>query len=92
MLTVVASVGRDLERLAAIDAPLASSGLAAAALALARDIDDPSNSATSKSMCAKALLDITDRLWELAPAGADGDALDELARRRAARIAGHPAS
>ena len=90
--TVVASVTRDLERLALVDADLANSGLAAAALALARDIDDRYNSATSKSMCAKALLDITDRLRELAPAEAERDELDDLARRRAARIAGHPAS
>jgi hypothetical protein len=73
--------------LAAEHPELAQGALAASALALAREIDTPGNSATSKSMCAKALLDTLDRLRELAPSDAGDDRLDELATRRAARTA-----
>jgi len=63
------------------------SGLAAAALALAREIDDPENSATSKSMCAKALQDILSQLRALAPQKRERDRLDELAEKRTRRRA-----
>ena len=63
-------------------------GLAMAALALAREIDSPTNSATSKSMCARSLLDTLDRLRELTPPAQEADGLDDLARRRMARRAG----
>ena len=72
--------------------PLAArSGLAMAALALAREIDAPTNSATSKSMCARSLLDTLDRLRELTPPAQEADGLDDLARRRLARRAGSAA-
>jgi hypothetical protein len=58
--------------------------LAASALSLARELDDPRNSATSKSMCAKTLLEILDRLRALHRAP---DELDELRALRAARRA-----
>lgn len=71
---------------------LERSGLALTALALADELDDDRNSATSKSMCAKALQDILDRLRELAPPKTvRGDAVADLAARRAARR-GRPAS
>lgn len=88
--TVVEAVGRDLAALG--DDALAESALAAAALALARELDDPSNSATSKSMCARALLDTLNRLRELAPEDEEEDGVDELRARRAARLAGEPAA
>ena len=59
--------------------------------ALAAQIDDPGNSATSISMCAKALEDIDATLRALTPAGEERDALDDLARARAARL-GRPAA
>lgn len=71
---------------------LAQSALAAAAMTLGASLDDPRNSATSKSMCAKALLDILDRLRDLAPGDEEADELDELNARRAERLAGRPAS
>ena len=90
--TVLEAVDRDLDRLRAVDPVLASGGLALAARALARALDDPGNSATSKSMCAKTLLDMLDRLRELTPKAAERDALDDLATRRAARLAGGAAA
>jgi hypothetical protein len=65
---------------------LATSGLAALALALAREMDDD-NSATSKSMCAGQLRETLDRLRELAPGAEEADEFDELAAQRAARLA-----
>lgn len=83
----VAGVERDLAAIAKRDPELAKSGLAASALALAREMDDD-NSATSKSMCARALLDTLDRLRQLAPAKEEKDGVDELSARRAARRQG----
>lgn len=76
----------DLADLARKDARLAASGLAASAMALAREMDSSENSATSKSMCAGRLLDTLDRLRELAPREREKDALDDLAARRAKRV------
>lgn len=87
-LLVVDAVRRDLARLAKLDPSLANNTLAATALALARDLDDPGNSATSHSMCAKALAETMGSLYALAPEGPKGDRLDELSSRRAARLAG----
>lgn len=85
--TVAAAVRQDLARLAKIDPVLASSGLALSAVALAREIDGFENSATSKSMCARALLETMDRLRELTPVAQEKDDLDDLGARRAARLA-----
>jgi hypothetical protein len=67
------------------------SALAATALALAAELDNPNNSATSKSMCARALTETMDRLRELAPPVKEADKLDELNGRRAKRK-GKPAA
>ena len=82
---VAQAVERDLAR---APQPLATSGLALVILALARELDDPTNSATAKSMVARSLLDANDRLNALMPATQEADALDDLARRREARRAG----
>jgi hypothetical protein len=74
---------RDLARL---PVELAESSLGASALALARELDSGS-SATSKSMCAKAHMDIMERLRELAPAEETSDAVDEIRAQRAKREA-----
>jgi hypothetical protein len=86
-LTVRAAVQNDLDDLAKRAPDLATSALAASALALAREIDKPKNSATSKSMCAKALLDVLETLRDLAPPEEEADQLDDLSSRRAARLA-----
>lgn len=81
-------VERDLEALRRRDPALADSGLAATALVLAREIDNPYNSATSKSMNATALARILELLRELAPEEEKSDRLDELSQRRDKRLAG----
>lgn len=86
-LTVTGGIVRDLEDIASRSPELSRSGLAMTALALAREMDSES-SATSKSMCATALVNVMDRLRELAPPDEKRDGLDDLASRRAARLAG----
>lgn len=81
-----AAVTRDLEELAERDPKLARSTHAATALALARELD-AENSATSKSMCAKALNETMDRLRELAPPEQTKDEVDELGEARERRRA-----
>lgn len=88
---VTEAVQRDLAALAELDPALAESTYAATALALAAELD-AGNSATSKSMCAKALLDTMNRLWELAPDREEEDRLDELSARREKRLARRTAS
>lgn len=89
---VTAGVLSDLTLIAKADANLARSSLANAAIVLAREMDTAGNSATSKSMCATALLTTMNRLWELTPAEEKGDGLDDLAARRATRLGGRTAS
>jgi hypothetical protein len=81
---------RDLEEIAKRDPALARSTLAMSALCLAREMDSSGNSATSKSMCAKTLLDTMARLVELAPPAATKDGIDELKQRRDGRRRGSP--
>lgn len=85
---IIDAVERDLAAIRAADAELAESALAALAVSLAREIAHPGNSATSKSMCARTLLDTMNQLRDLAPAKEEGDGLDDLSARRAARLAG----
>lgn len=69
--------------------PLTGSPLAATALVLAGELDDPNNSATSKSMCARALTETLDKLRALAPDEKPKvSKLDELRQRRDQRSAG----
>lgn len=84
---VVDAVRRDVAELERRLKGIKDSALAATALALAAEIDDPGNSATSKSMCARALTETLDRLVELAPVEAAGDQLDDLSLRREKRLA-----
>ncbi|HTU15646.1 MAG TPA: hypothetical protein VMF31_10635 [Solirubrobacterales bacterium] len=83
--TVVAGVERDLAELAKRAPALLNTALAATALELAKQLDSKTNSATSKSMCAKSLTETMDRLDELAPPKKEGDRLDALAARHADR-------
>ena len=86
-MSVVEAVKRDIEQIRKRDPALAESTLAALALALAEEIDEPSNSATSKSMNAHQLRDTTVKLRELCPPEKVRDNVDELRRRRASRRA-----
>lgn len=63
------------------------SAWAAVALTMADVLDDKSNSATSRSMCAKVLIDTMEKLRGLAGHEEEEDGLDELSSRRAARSA-----
>jgi hypothetical protein len=65
---------------------VADSALAATALALAAEIDGD-NSATSKSMCAKSLMEALDRLRAMAPAKREVDDIDRVAAQREKRRA-----
>ena len=86
-VTVLAAVERDLKDLAKRDKRLAESAEAAAALAIARDIDSSSTSPNAKAMLAKELRDTLAVLYARAPVEEAKDSIDELSRRRAARRA-----
>ena len=97
---VVEAVERDLK---ALGLKASRSSLAAAALALARELDDfhadqeceecghvqswtsKANSATSKSMCAKVLVEVLRELRALAPPKKEKTKVDDLAAKRASR-------
>lgn len=89
---VVEGVMRDLEGIAARDQKLAGSSYAGAAIAMALEMENPYNSATSKSMCAGKLQEAMDRLRELMPPEETRNELDDLRARRQGRLAGQPAS
>jgi hypothetical protein len=78
-------VARDIAAITRRDPDLAEGGLAMAALQLAKELDDPGNSATSKSMCGKTLADTLATLRSLAPPEAKRDSIDDLAAARARR-------
>lgn len=80
-MSVETAVTSDIELLGP---KAAETALAATALALARELDG-NNSATSKSMVAKALIDTMRELRALAPPKQEGDGVDEIAARRDAR-------
>lgn len=84
--SVVDAVTADLKELAKRDPRLARSTHAASALALARELDD-NNSATSKSMCARALNETMDRLRELAPPLVQKDGVSDIEDQRKKRRA-----
>lgn len=74
---------RDLGKL---PSDLETGALAASALALARELDSDS-SATSKSMCAKAHLEILTKLRELAPPAQKKGKLYDINEGRSSRLA-----
>jgi hypothetical protein len=81
---VVEAVENDLARL---PKDLAGSALAQSAVALAYEIQNPFNSATSKSMCTRELREALDRLRALAPVKKERTQLDDLRDRRSRRAA-----
>ena len=88
---VAEAVLRDFRAMFELAPELASSGLAAAALSLARSVDDP-DSTTSKAACARAMTEALKELRSLLPDKPEGDGLDDLAAKRAARLAGQSAA
>lgn len=87
VVSVVAGVRADIKRITVLAPDMAKSSLALSALALAALIDDPGNSATSRSMCARELRETLVALAAACPEVREADGVDELAGRRAARIA-----
>lgn len=79
------AVAADLAELRKRDPGVADSALGASAMALALEMSNPHNSATSKSMCAKVLIDTMERLRELAPPAAADDRIDEVNKKREQR-------
>lgn len=82
---MVSAVKRELADFESRAPGLAGGAIAASALAMAGLIDSDRNSATSKSMCHRALMEALDRLRALAPPERQKDGLDELADRRSDR-------
>lgn len=84
--SVAAAVKRDLAAIGKREKPLASSGLAASALSLARSMDDPKTSPTARAACARALREALDRLREQAPPPVSRDGVDALQRRARSKL------
>jgi hypothetical protein len=82
---VIDATEAELKLIAKRNPGLAGSALAASAVALAYEIQNPYNSATSKSMCARELRETMAKLRELAPEADAEDGIDELGNRREAR-------
>lgn len=83
---------RDLDALRERDPELADSALGMTALTLAYEMANPSNSATSKAMCAGQLRDTLARLRELAPPAEKASGLDALRDDRSLRLVGGAAT
>jgi hypothetical protein len=81
VVSVEAAVEREVRRMGA---PWRDSVLAATALALAVELD-AENSATSKSMVAKALNETMAELRALAPQKKEADPVDDLRAQRTKR-------
>lgn len=81
---VVDATMREIAALEAMKPGIAKTTFAATALALAYELDNPFNSATSKSMCARSLAEVTDRLRALAPEPEEGTVLDKIREKLAA--------
>jgi hypothetical protein len=84
-VSVVAALEVEFAELAGRAPGLSAGALAAACFELGRQLDDPGNSATSKSMCAKSLQDILGQLRALAPPVLSSDGLDDIQAQRAKR-------
>jgi hypothetical protein len=80
--TVLTAVESDLKVLGKRRPDLPDTALAASARELARQLDDPDNSATSKSMCSRALTETMERLEQMAPPKKEGDWIDSIKNRR----------
>lgn len=85
-MTTVEAVQADLALIRSRDPRVADGAIAAGAVRMAVEIDDPYTSATAKSMCMKALQGAMDRLLELSPPGQEEQGkLHDLKKARAAR-------
>ncbi|MGX9921779.1 hypothetical protein ACWIG4_18215 [Streptomyces sp. NPDC002248] len=83
MGAVADATEQELDQLSAYDT---APGQAALALALAQSVD-LTPAPTARANAARELRTVLAELRKLAPAGEEGDALDDLAQRREARRA-----
>lgn len=87
-LVVLEGVLADLAKVAGRDPVLAAGALAGLAVAMAMEVENPFNSATSKSMCANTLRETMASIREQLPAEQEKDEIDELRERRQRRRVG----
>jgi hypothetical protein len=83
-VSVVAALQRELEGMPRM---VAEGALAAQALVMAAQLDDPEVSATAKSMCSKDLRETMAALRAVAPAKRETDGIDRLRDEVAAKRA-----
>lgn len=83
----IEAVERDLAGIRERDADVADSATAAAAMRMAIELEHPYNSATSKSMCAKAMIEAMRELRDLVPPVEKKGELHAIKDARAARLA-----
>lgn len=88
----IEAVERDIAEIARRDPELAASGMAAAALRMAYELENPWNSATSKAQCAKSMRELIEALLERAPEAPNEDGVDAIGAEREARLAGGAAA
>lgn len=87
---VIEAVERDLQAIRELAPEVADSAVAATTVQLAYELEHPYNSATSKSMCARSLIQAIEHLLELVPEGEgkEDDPLAQLAQRLNAKRGG----
>lgn len=64
-----------------------SERLAAAVLVLEAELEDGDTSASGKAQCARTMMELLERIRLLGAADLRTDGLDQLAEKRAARVA-----
>lgn len=84
---VINAIETEIESWRRIAPKVADSTYAATAIALAYEVEDPYNSATSKAYCAKELRETMTLLRSILPAEQRKDGIDDLESRRADRLA-----
>lgn len=84
----IEAVERDIAEITKRDRESGESGMAAAALRMAYELEVPWNSATSKAQCAKSLRELLQTLFERAPEAPKKDGVDALSAERDARRQG----
>jgi hypothetical protein len=87
VVTASEAAERDIGKIRQRDRVVADSAIAATVVSMAREVDDPFNSATSKAQCAKELRQGYERLLEQSPPPAPEESdLERLRRKRATRV------
>ena len=86
---VLQGVNRNLREMEKRQSGVSRSALAEAARELAREMGDPDNSATSKALAARALMELLESLdSSLPPAEKEADSIDQVAAARERRRSG----